>query len=410
MSKYINSKIAFKVFKELYNEIYFVDKSNIINDFNKLLNKKRKYVCITKPRRFGKSSIATMLVSYYSKSVGTDFKEIFDYLEVSKGKSIDFDEKEREIKQYKKNLGSHHTIYINFLNCIEYNSINEYISLINKEIKNDIENLYPHSKTIINYSDKLSENLLNLYLENNAQFIFIIDEWDCMFNNLKFSDKEKDEYIDFLNVLLNDQPYVTFAFMTGILPISKKSCGSALNCFKEYSMLNDEKYYKYFGFTEKEVQTLCDLNGTIKYKDIKNWYNGYKSNNGEIIFNPWSVCNALEDNIINNYWIKTGPINEVANIIDFSINGVKEDILKLIIGDKIPIELEGYDVEDEKNKFGKTDFIQNDSDEFKKEKLYSAMVAYGLLTYYDGKIFIPNKEIFQIFKNSLRKNNDLIIY
>jgi len=75
-----------ETFKGLHEEKYFVDKSNIINDFNKLIeDESSKYVCITKPRRFGKTSIAAMLVTYYSKSI--DSKKIFDKLKVSKGKS-----------------------------------------------------------------------------------------------------------------------------------------------------------------------------------------------------------------------------------------------------------------------------------------------------------------------------------
>lgn len=39
--------------------------------------------------------------------------------------------------------------------------------------------------------------------------------------------------------------------MTGVLPISKYSSGSLINMFREYNILNDKKYYKYFGFTIK---------------------------------------------------------------------------------------------------------------------------------------------------------------
>ena len=81
--------------------------------------------------------------------------------------------------------------------------------------------------------------------------------------------------------------------MTGILPIAKQLSQSTLNCFDEYSMLSDKTYYKYFGFTEQEVRNLCN-NDEKKYKELENWYNGYKAYNGEKIFNTWSVIHALE--------------------------------------------------------------------------------------------------------------------
>eukprot|EP00833_Pecoramyces_ruminatium_P000095 jgi/Orpsp1_1/1174127/evm.model.c7180000049024.1 len=53
-------------FNRLRTQEYFVDKSNIINEFNDLIDKDgSRNVCITKPRRFGKTSIAAMLVTYY---------------------------------------------------------------------------------------------------------------------------------------------------------------------------------------------------------------------------------------------------------------------------------------------------------------------------------------------------------
>ena len=80
--------------------------------------------------------------------------------------------------------------------------------------------------------------------------------------------------------------------MTGILPIAKESIQSTINCFDKYTMLNDEEYYKYFGFTEQEVRDLCN-NDEEKYKTLENWYNGYKAFNGDKNFNPWSVTHAL---------------------------------------------------------------------------------------------------------------------
>lgn len=69
MSLYLNTNKPFENYKELVNEEYFVDKSSMIRLLNKKISTKNKYICMTRPRRFGKSSVADMLGAYYSKAV-----------------------------------------------------------------------------------------------------------------------------------------------------------------------------------------------------------------------------------------------------------------------------------------------------------------------------------------------------
>jgi len=392
----------YELYKGLLEEKYFVDKSNIINDFNKLINKNsEKYVCITKPRRFGKTSIAAMLVTYYSKNI--DSKEIFDKLKVSKGKSSDNKEKKNEIKQYKEFQGKYHTIYLDLSsNVFSFETLNAFISSINRKLKRDIKKLFPNSEVLKEYDDDIVYNLQNLYLENDKKFILIIDEWDYIITSKRFTDKERKEYINFLKYLIKDHTYLVFVYMTGITAIAKELSQSTLNCFKEYTMLNDKKYYKYFGFTEEEVQELCSKNKNLTFEDLESWYNGYKSYDGKKIFNTWSVIHALNSDIIENYWSQTGGFNEVKRTINFDIVGVKEDILELINGNEIKIKLENYGVED----------IQKESEDqvHMKEILYSKMVTFGYLTYYKGKISIPNEELREEFIKSLRNNKSDMQY
>lgn len=82
MAIYLNTNTHFENYSELAREYYFVDKSEIIKSLNKKISTKSKYVCVTRPRRFGKSSVADMLGAYYSKAV--DSKDIFDNLKISK--------------------------------------------------------------------------------------------------------------------------------------------------------------------------------------------------------------------------------------------------------------------------------------------------------------------------------------
>ena len=95
-----------------------------------------------------------------------------------------------------------------------------------------------------------------MFTDTNDKFVFIIDEWDYIFNNKLFV-THQNEFLEFLRNLLKDQPYVALDYMTGVLPIKKHSSTSALNMFDEYTMLNDMLYGEYFGFTEEEVGELC---------------------------------------------------------------------------------------------------------------------------------------------------------
>ncbi|KAG4083392.1 hypothetical protein H8356DRAFT_1749548 [Neocallimastix lanati (nom. inval.)] len=378
MGLIIDNEDMCEKFKGLLEEKYFIDKSNIINDFNKLIeDESSKYVCITKPRRFGKTSIAAMLVMYYSKSI--DSKEIFDKLKVSKGKSSDIKEKENEIKQYKEYQGKYHTIYLDLSkNVFSFETLDAFISSINCKLKTDIEELFPNYKVLNDYDVDIVYNLKKLYLETDKKFIL-------------FSDKERNNYINFLKYLIKDSSFLAFVYMTGITAIAKELSQSTLNCFREYTMLNDKKYFKYFGFTEDEVNELCEINKNLTFENLESWYNGYKSSNGKKIFNTWSVVRALNSNIIENYWSPNS--NEMKEIINYDIVGFREEILELINGNTIEIQLENYGVEDILNEL--------EDNEHVKEILYSKMVTFGYLTYYNGKISIPNEELIRNWRSLL---------
>jgi len=431
-----------KKFKYLINNEFFVDKSSIINKFNKsMMQCGGDNICITKPRRFGKSLIAAMLVTYYSKSI--DSKEIFDNLKVYKEIAPDnsmeteetipkkvnneqndsnennfieqknsnnkiSDEKERQLalKRYEEFQKKFHTLYLDFSEGVSsFNTFDDYLESINQDLKKDIKRLYPNSEILNDYSDKIYKNLKEFSAETGERFILIIDEWDYIIANNKFSFNDQNKYISFLKDLIKGRGYAAFVYMTGILPLAKQLKQSTLNCFKEYSMLKDKKYYNYFGFTKQEVQDLCKRNNTLKYEDLEKWYNGYKSCKGEPIFNPWSVIQALNDNCIDNYWPQTGSFNEIVNMVNFKINGVEKDIIELIKGKDISIRLDQYSADNLMK-----ELKSNKKNNINKEELYSKMVTYGFLTYYDGKLSIPNLELLENFIKGLRKQNDKLTF
>ena len=319
MSNYLNTNLLLENYKNLYRSKYFIDKSLIIDSLNQLLNTSDKYVCITRPRRFGKSSIASMIGAYYSKAVKS--KEIFDNLKISSSES------------YMKNLNKYNVISISF-NEIPDNmkSYDDYINMIRTQLIRDITEKYTYIK-----EDKYF-NISSMLMDTQEKFIFIFDEWDYIFNNNMFVENQND-FLEFLRNLLKDQPYVSLCYMTGVLPIKKYSSGSALNMFDEYTFLKDRSFGEYFGFTEYETLELCNKNGKLRFEEVEAWYNGYLTATGIRIYNPRSVVKALKNNYCESYWTNTGAMDEVVEYLKYNTLDICDDVIEMVSGEEIDITI-----------------------------------------------------------------------
>ena len=137
-----------------------------------------------------------------------------------------------------------------------------------------IEELWPNIK--FDKNKALSDIFNKISTETGEGFIFIIYEWDFIFNNNLFSKEERDKYLLFLKDLLKDRPYVELCYMTGVIPIAKYCTGSALNMFDECTFLNDIEYYSFYGFTTEEVENLCKKQDKLSMDELREWYDGYK--------------------------------------------------------------------------------------------------------------------------------------
>lgn len=268
----------------------------------------------------------------------------------------------------------------------------EYITQIIDGLKKDI--LTEFSYLEIDKNKSTWDILQEIHEKAKNKFIFVLDEWDAVFHLPFISDDNRQEYLLFLKNLLKDQIYVELAYMTGVLPIAKYSSGSELNMFVEYDMATTEKFSVYFGFLDTEVDHLYKIyqneikNLKISREDLRIWYNGYHTAMGDRLYNPRSVVLALTDNQLRNYWTSSGPYDELFYYIQNNIEDVREDLLLMIAGEHVPANIGQYAaVSMEINS---------------REQIYSAMVVYGLLTYEDGEVFIPNKELMDKF-------NELVI-
>ena len=372
MTYFLNGNFKKNEFELVSNDKYFVDKTKMIEKTNELINIKDRFLCITRPRRFGKTINAMMLACYYSKNA--NFKSLFDKLEISKSKS------------YLEHLNKHNVIYMTLNELPNFNcTYKEFVDRYTNLLLEDLTDFCPEIK--INSNLALSDIFKQVYSKTRKGFIFIIDEWDYIFNNNLFSENERKEFLEFLRDLLKDKPYVELAYMTGVLPIAKYSAGSALNMFKEYNILNDKKYDKYFGFTFDETKALCEKQNIVTFEELTSWYDGYKTCSGLDVFNPRSVVYALSDGVCQSYWTNTGPMDEIIYYINNDIDAVKNDVVQMVSGIPLEIKLKGYGAERKELNT--------------KNQIFSAMAVYGFLSYHDETLEIPNKELRIKFDEAL---------
>ncbi len=266
--------------------------------------------------------------------------------------------------------------------------------LFRSKMIDDLKRDFPNAK--INQDDAVWDVLNNLYeLEDSVEFMFVLDEWDFIYHQEFAADKDKMAFTKFLSTLLKDQPYVEMAYMTGILPIAKHSSGSELNMFFEFSMAAREKYSRYFGFTDEEVDELyrrylkMENKQGITRQGLELWYDGYQTVTGKRMYNPRSVVGALVFNQLGSYWTSSGPYDEIYTYVKNDIDNIKEDIALLMGKASIPANVEEY--------------ASTSMELATKDEIYSAMVVYGFLTYSEGYVSIPNKELMDKFADMIRQ-------
>jgi hypothetical protein len=381
---YINSMTPSTLYQKTVNSPYFVDKSNLLLELISLINTDMNYVCITRPRRFGKTVMANMIASYLGKY--QDGNTIFDQLSIS-----------RE-KPYQKHLNQHNVIYITLNevpeDCATYL---QYRNHITARLKNDIRKMYPNFS--FKENDAIWDILRDLFAEYSEQFVFIFDEWDFIFHQRFMTLDDKISFLVFMRSLLKDRPYVSLAYMTGILPISKYSSGSELNMFIEYSMITEKRFSTYFGFSEHEVDLLyerycgCTKDAKITRTGLRDWYNGYYIATGERVYNPRSVVAALTNDNLNSYWTSSGPYDEIYYYVKNNIADVRGALAVMISGESVASKVREYAV---------VSMSLNT-----KEEIFSAMVVYGFLSYKDGMLSIPNQELMYKFEEMLQTEHSL---
>lgn len=366
-------------FEMIYNTDIFVDKSLLIDKTTKIINTANRFICISRPRRFGKSTDANMLVAYYSK--GCDSHHMFDELKVSK------------IQSYEDHLNKHNVIHLDMQKFLSLtHCIDDMILKINNVVIKELKREYAE------YCDEthLSEVLNEIYAYTHQSFIFVIDEWDCIFREFKNKKEDQVKYLDYLRLLLKEQPYVELCYMTGILPIKKYGTHSALNMFDEITMVQPTSFSEFMGFSEKEVRELCEKYD-IDLIQMKEWYNGYHLKNGISIYSPRSVSASIQSKEFNNYWSQTETFEALKDYIDLNLDGLKDDITAMIAGSQVKVD---------------TTSFQNDMTTFKsKDDVLTLLIHLGYLAFdsIENTVYIPNNEVKGTFITSVKNLTGILL-
>ena len=389
---FLNSGAGYALFREAARAKTYVDKTMMIDVLYRYTVDSSKYVCVTRPRRFGKSVVANMIAAFFDESTKEKSTALFQNcllgaLKKEQEEIWRADPESPEAGSLCWPLqGRLKVIRINMIDLLtdtmtDYAAFRSRLHLLLME---DLHKQYPDLDL------DAKKDIPDWLTETGDSFVFVIDEWDAIFEMPFMKKADKEQYLLFLKALLKDKPYVRFAYMTGILPIAKYTSGSPLNMFREFSAFQDSQFYPYFGLSAEEIHRLMLDKGYTQpsLEELTQWYDGYiREHDGVHMFNPESVSRALQDGRCKSYWTGSGPMNEVRDIIRHNVLDLREDIIRMVGGETLGIRLTGFSVE--------KDRIST------RDEILSAMVVYGFLSYFDGELRIPNHELLLKFQEAL---------
>ncbi len=377
MGIYINSGNS--GFQTIVNSEY-VDKTGLIRQINDVIGTRENLVCVSRPRRFGKSYAAQMLCAYYDCSC--DSHSLFDDKEIA------------GTEGYQAHLNQYQVINLDistFLSVAQRKGIplKEVPDMIVDGLSAELTEIYPDCAGGRGFAD----GLVRCVEKTERKFVFVIDEWDALIREAKDDAVAQKRYLSLLREWFKSNNFtpkvVAAAYMTGILPIKKDGSQSAISDFMEYSILNPGGFAEYTGFTEKDVRNLCKKY-EMSFEEAKKWYDGYDFSEIGAVYNPYSVMCAVKFREFQSYWRKTSAAESLMTYINMDFDGMQEIILRLISGEEIEVD---------------TDNFENDFETFRsRDDVLTLLIHLGYLTW-DRKektARIPNEEIKAEFQKILK--------
>ena len=348
------------------SEIY-VDKTGLIEYLNGVLGTNSRCIALSHARRFGKSHAAGMIDAYYSR--GCDSSTLFDDTRIA------------ESADYRKYMNQYNVIHLDISSVWDFHK-EDLIESIHDRVCEDFQKEYADT---LNYGKDLYLLIQEIYAGTGIPFVIIIDEWDCVIKELVH------QYLQFLHSLFKSEEskaFLALAYITGILPIKKIKDESALNNFREFTMLKSKPITEFYGFTEEEVKGLCERYD-MDFETTKAWYNGYLID-GIHMYNPNSVVQSMENQDYDSYWRNTSSFATINTFITMNYAGLKDDIMTMLVGGKVMVDSRSF---------------QNDLSEIhSKDDALTALIHLGYLAYNTTMLsaYIPNYEVAEAFQMALK--------
>lgn len=371
MGTYLNPGNA--GFAELVKSDY-VDKTGLIGLVNRAVGTRKKLICVSRPRRFGKSYAAQMLCAYYDRSCSSGV--LFAGLQIEQDET------------FQSHLNKYNVLYLDMTGIKPYTrKYAEIVPFLIRSITEELQAAIPG----LTARDDFSATLVDAVQKTETPFIAIIDEWDAP---IRENPGIQDEYLEFLRSLFKNSGTTSkvfaAAYMTGILPIKKNGSQSAISDFEEYTMLRPWRFGQYVGFTEDEVRSLC-LEKHLSFDSMKQWYDGYHFRDVGSVYNPNSVMKAAYYEEFDSYWTETTAAEGLMEYISKDYNGMTRTVAELIGGVDVKVNTVGF---------------ANDLTTFRgKDDVLTLLIHLGYLAYNaeDKTVRIPNEEIRREFQRSVRE-------
>ena len=408
MTQY-NIPIGISEFEKIRkNDYYYVDKTELIQVL--LKTEPAEITLFTRPRRFGKTLVMSMLASFFD--IRRENRDLFKGLKVAKDQKL-----------CQGWMNQWPVIFLSFKDvggeCFEdaYGLLQSVISQLyvehtyleeSMEIDESYKDIFGRlkrrqgNKTDVLISLRVLMRMMQIYY--GKQVILLIDEYDVPMakaGNKAYYNEMLDVIGTMMSQALKDNTALKFSVITGCLRISKESIFTGTNNFVA-DTIADERFSNYFGFTNEEVQRLLEDTGNIKYQgQIKKWYDGYCFGKTEI-YCPWDVLCYLNklafesESEPENFWENTSHNDIIRTFLSYEGMDVTDSFERLLAGETIEVEI--------------TDNLTYENLTDSEENLWSVLYLTGYLTKDNrqplqgkSKVFlkIPNAEIMDIFRKSV---------
>jgi hypothetical protein len=373
MGIYINKGNA--GFRAVRNSEY-VDKTGLIGIVNRTMFTERRYSCVTRSRRFGKTLAAKTLAAYYDCSCQS--RELFADLEIAKDPS------------FEEHLNKYSVIFIDMNDFFTRYRNDDIIAHLEKEVKAEVCEAFPD--VAISEDDDLLNSLLRVVMATGRHFVMIIDEWDVVCREFKPDSQQMNDFLNWMRRMfksVNAGDAFAAVYITGILPIKKFKVQSALNNFTEYSMVEPMDMASFFGFTKDEVCALAEKH-QMDFDELEKWYDGYQIGDDLNIFNPNSVMLALRSRRCRSFWASTGAYDAIADYIRMDFDGLKDDIISMLAGARCDVD--------------PTRFRNDLSEIGSRDDVLTVLIHLGYLSYNWRKdeCYVPNREVSGELANAVK--------